>query len=209
MEQTLEVYKRAYDPRFPVVCMDEMPKQLLAHGTDPIAMRPGHSRKQDYEYVRNGTCTIWVFVEPLGGWRRTNGTERRTCVDWAQQVKALVDDPRYEQAERITLVCDNLSSHTFSALYQAFSPPEALRILKKLEMVHTPKHGSWLNIAEIELSVLSRQCTRGRIMSLREVDHAVRVWCAARNEKQVGVDWQFRTEDARVKLKRLYPLLKM
>ncbi len=208
MEQVLEVYKRPYDPRRPVVCMDEQPKQLISETRRPVPVAPGRPDRVDYEYVREGTCTIWMFVEPLGGWRDVRVTETKTAVDWAEQVRRLVDDPRYAQAERITLVSDNLNTHGLASLYKAFTPAEALRIARKLELVHTPKHGSWLNVAESELSVLTRQCLSRRIAALLEVAKQAEAWGVRRNRKQVGVDWQFTTEDARIKLKHLYPKIK-
>ena len=203
----MKVYKRPYDPKFPVVCMDEMPKQLLGETELPLTMKPGRAKRVDSEYERNGTCTVWMFVEPLGGWRRTNATPRRTGVDWAHQIKDVVDHPRYAGATRITLVCDNLSTHSLSSLYAAFEPAEASRIADRINIVHTPKHGSWLNIAEIEFSVLSRQCTKERIDSERAVDAAVKAWCESRNKAQVGVNWHFTAEDARINLKSLYPIV--
>jgi DDE superfamily endonuclease len=208
MEQVLEVYQRPYDPLRPVVCMDEQPKQLISEVSQPIAVAPGQPERVDYEYVREGVCTIWMFVEPLGGWRTVPVTTTKTAVDWAQQVKRLVDDPRYALAERITLVCDNLNTHNLASLYQAFEPAEALRIAQKLEIVHTPKHGSWLNVAESELSVLTRQCLDRRIAAIDEVGEEARHWYERRNTKQVGVDWQFTTADARIRLKCLYPKIK-
>jgi len=208
MEQVLEVYRRPYDPLRPVVCMDEQPKQLISEVSQPIAVAPGQPERVDYEYVREGVCTIWMFIEPLGGWRHVPVTTNKTAVDWAQQVKRLVDDPRYARAERITLVCDNLNTHHLASLYQAFVPAEALRIAQKLELVHTPKHGSWLNVAESELSVLTRQCLDRRIATLAEVGAEAKAWYERRNRKQVGVDWQFTTADARIRLKRLYPKFK-
>lgn len=208
MEQVLEVYHRPYDPRRPVVCMDEQPKQLISEVSQPISVAPGHPELVDYEYVREGVCTIWMFVEPLGGWRHVPVTTTKKAVDWAQQVKDLVDHPRYARAQRITLVCDNLNTHTLASLYQAFEPAEAMRIARKLELVHTPKHGSWLNVAESELSVLTRQCLDRRIATLTEVSEEAKAWYEQRNAKQVGVDWQFTSADARIKLKRLYPKIK-
>ena len=205
MEQVLEVYKRPYDPKRPVVCMDEQPKQLISEVSQPLPVRPGQPVCIDYEYVREGCCNVWMFVEPLGGWRSVRVTETKKAVDWAHQVKQLVDDPRYAEAERITLVCDNLNTHNFASLYQAFDPEEALRLTQKLEMVYTPKHGSWLNVAESELSVLTRQCLGRRIASQAEVATEAVAWNANRNHQQIGVDWQFTTNDARIKLKRLYP----
>ena len=205
MEQVLEVYKRPYDPRYPVVCMDEQPKQLISEVRVPVEAAPGQPARVDYEYVREGVCTMWMFVEPLGGWRSVPVSSSKTALDWAQRVQALVDDPRYAQAQRVTLVCDNLNTHGLASLYQAYAPAEALRIARKLELVHTPKHGSWLNVAESELSVLTRQCLAGRIARQETVAAEARGWYLQRNERQVAVDWQFTTADARIKLKRLYP----
>jgi hypothetical protein len=205
MEQVLEVYKRPYDRRRPVVCMDEQSKQLISEVAQSLPLAPGCPQRIDHEYVREGQCTVWMFVEPLGGWRSTRTTDRRAGVDWAQQVRQLVNDRRYTQAERITLICDNLNTHTLAALYQAFDPAEALRIAQKLEIVHTPKHGSWLNAAEPELSVLTRQCLDRRIATRKEVGREVRTWTRRRNLTQRGVQWQFTTTNARIKLKHLYP----
>jgi hypothetical protein len=205
MEQVLEVYQRPPAPKFPVVCMDEQPKQLIAQTRSPIPLVPGRVAREDFEYVREGVAVVWMFVEPLGGWRDVPVTSTKTAVDWAEQVKRLVDHPRYAEAERITLVCDNLNTHGLASLYKAFEPVEALRIARKLELVYTPKHGSWLNVAESELSVLTRQCLDRRIAELSEVQAEAAAWAARRNQKQIGVDWQFTTANARIKLKRLYP----
>jgi hypothetical protein len=205
MEQVLEVYQRPLDPKFPVVCMDEQPKQLIAQTRPPILQAPGRVAREDFEYVREGVAVVWMFVEPLGGWRDAPVTATKTAVDWAELVKRLVDHPRYAQAERITLICDNLNTHSLASLYKAFEPAEALRIARKLEVVYTPKHGSWLNVAESEFSVLTRQCLDRRIAQLSEVQDEAAAWAARRNQKQMGVDWQFTTADARTKLKRLYP----
>lgn len=203
MEQVLEVYRRPRDPNRPVVCMDEQPKQLISESRTPVPAAPGQPARVDHEYVREGTCTVWMFVDPLGGWRDVRVTGTKTAVDWAHQVRRLVDDPRYAEVERITLVCDNLITHGLASLYKAFDPAEAMRIARRLELVHTPKHGSWLNVAESELSVLSRQSLGRRIAVLAEVAEEAEAWGGRRNAKQVGVDWQFTTEDARVKLKHL------
>lgn len=205
MEQVLDVYQLAYDPAHPVICMDEQPKQLLKekHLSQPI--KPKTPERIDHEYIREGTCTVWMFVEPLAGWRDVRVSDRRTAIDWAQQLQQLVDLPRYATAETLTLVCDNLNTHTFASLYQAFDPQEARRILKKVKMVYTPKHGSWLNMAEPELSVLTRQCLSRRIDNLAEIEQEVQAWTTKRNTQQTGIDWQFSTDDARIKLKRLYP----
>jgi hypothetical protein len=208
MEQVLEVYRRPYDPRCPVVCMDEQPKQLIAETRRPIPAAPGRPARVDYEYVREGTCTVWMFVEPLAGWRSVPVTATKTAADWAYQVRRLVDDPRYSGAERITLVCDNLNTHGLASLYQAFEPAEALRIARKLELAHTPKHGSWLNVAESELSVLTRQCLDRRIATQGEVAEEAGAWSGGRNAKRVSVEWHFTTEDARVKLRHLYPKIR-
>ena len=205
MEQVLEVYRRPRDARRPVVCMDEQPKQLIAEARRPTPVAPGRPARVDHEYVREGTCTVWMFVEPLGGWRDVRVTERKTAVDWAHRVRRLVDDPRYADAERITLVCDNLITHGLSSLYKAFEPAEALRLARRLELVHTPRHGSWLNVAESELSVLSRQCLDRRIAAMSEIEGEACAWGERRNAKQVGVEWQFTAEDARIKLAHLYP----
>lgn len=209
MEQVLEVYKRPYDSRHPVVCMDEQPKQLISEVSGPLSMTPGQPERMDYEYVREGVCTVWMFVEPLAGWRSVPVTETKTAADWARQVKGLLDQPRYRRAERVTLVCDNLNTHNLASLYQAFEPAEALRLIKKLEVVHTPKHGSWLNVAESELSVLTRQCLDRRIAKLNVVAEEARTWSHQRNARQTGVDWQFTTSNARIKLKYLYPQIKV
>src|SRR5262245_33409073 len=205
MEQVLEVYKRPHNPRRPVVCMDEQPKQLISETRQALPARPGQPCRLDYEYVREGVCTVWMFVEPLAGWRDVPVTTSKRAVDWARQVKRLLEQQRYRKAECITLVCDNLNTHTPAAFYQAFTPEEALRLTRKLELVHTPKHGSWLNIAEPELSVLTRQCLDRRIAKQAKVATEARYWSADRNAKQTGVDWHFTTEKARVKLKHLYP----
>ena len=185
--------------------MDEQPKQLISELSRPIPVAPGQPARVDYEYVREGVCTMWMFVEPLAGWRSVRVSSTKTAMDWAHQVQALVDDPRYAKAERITLVCDNLNTHVLASLYQAFPPAQALRIARKLELVHTPKHGSWLNIAESELSVLTRQCLAGRIGTQQAAAREVHAWNEDRNTRQIGVDWQFTTADARIKLKYLYP----
>jgi hypothetical protein len=205
MEQVLEVYRRPYDAAHPVVCMDEQAKQLIEASRPSLPVLPGQPAKEDYEYIRHGMCCAWMFVEPLAGWRNVKVTGHRTSVDWARHVRDVVDDPRYAQAKRITLVCDNLNTHRLSSLYQAVEPAEALRIARKLELVHTPKHGSWLNMAEPELSVLTRQCLHQYIGEIERVAELASQWSNTRNQRQTGIDWQFRTDDARVKLKHLYP----
>lgn len=208
MEQVLEVYQQPYDPRYPLVNMDEQHKQLIEEVETPWPATPGCPARLDYEYVRRGACVIWMFVEPLAGWRDVSVTETRTAVDWAHRVQRLVDQPRYAAAQRIRLVCDNLNTHTLASLYQAFPAEEALRIARRIEIIHTPKHGSWLNIAESELSVLTRQCLNRRLPEQSLVAEQAQHWTQQRNAAQIGVDWQFRTPDARLKLKRLYPKIK-
>lgn len=204
MEAVLVVYAATYDPRFPVVCMDEQPKQLIGETRTPRTDSTGR-KLIDYEYVRHGTCCVWMFNEPLGGWRDVRLSKRRTRLDWAGQVRGLVDHPRYADAERITLVCDNLNTHSTASLYAAFPPAEAARVAARIQLVFTPPHGSWLNIAECELSVLSRQCLSRRIDNMKEIGSEATAWATARNTSQTGVDWQFTAENARGKLKRLYP----
>lgn len=198
------MYTRPYDPKRPQVCMDEVSKQLLADTREPLPMRPGQSARVDYEYERHGTANIFLCCEPLRGWRQATVTERRTKPDWAHAIKELVD-VHYPEAERIVLVLDNLNTHTPGSLYEAFPPAEAKRLADKLELHYTPKHGSWLNIAEIELSVLSRQCLSRRIPDRDTLAREVAAWTAHRNATGGKVDWRFTTEDARIKLKKLYP----
>ncbi|EDX83016.1 hypothetical protein S7335_553 [Synechococcus sp. PCC 7335] len=205
MEQVLDIYQLAYDPAHPIICMDEQPKQLLKEKHLPHPVKPNTPERIDHEYIREGTCTVWMFVEPLAGWRDVRVSDRRTAIDWAQQLRQLIDLPRYATAETLTLVCDNLNTHTVTSLYQAFTPQEARRIRNKVKIVYTPKHGSWLNMAEPELSVLTRQCLSRRIDNVTEIEQEVQAWATQRNHQQTGIDWQFSTDDARIKLKRLYP----
>jgi hypothetical protein len=204
MEDVLSVYARIYDPTRPVVCMDEKPYQLLAHARDPIDAAPGRDLREDSEYVRHGTCSIFVWVEPLAGWRRVDALQRRTRLDWAGQVKQMLTVD-YPDAETVVLVMDNLNTHSIASLYEAFEPAEAFALAQRLEIHHTPKHGSWLNIAEIELSALTRQCLDRRISDLDVLNTELAAWQAATNADQRQVDWQFTTEDARIKLRHLYP----
>ncbi len=206
MEAVLEVYQRPYDPKNPVVCMDETSKQLIRETRTPITAGPGRVTCYDYEYDRHGVANVFMFCEPLGGWRHASVTDRRTKVDWAEEIKDLVD-VHYPQADRVTLVMDNLNTHAPASLYEAFEPPEARRLIERLEMVYTPKHGSWLNIAEIELNVLGRQCLGQRIPDKPTLTREVAAWEAQRNADQAKVNWRFTTADARIKLKRLYPNL--
>jgi hypothetical protein len=204
MEDVLEVYKRPLDPLQPVVCMDEQPKQLIGEIRDPLPLHPGQPRCHDYEYVRNGTANVFMFFAPLMCWRRAVVRKRRTCLDWAQEIRTLVDVD-FPWAERIVLVMDNLNTHDTSSLYAAFPPVEARRLAEKLEIHHTPKHGSWLNMAETELSVLTRQATGGRIANITRLARQTRAWMHKRNRRRGTVDWRFTTDDARIKLKKLYP----
>ena len=203
MEDVLEVYKRPYDSQRPVVALDEKPVQLLGHTREPIPCEPGHAAKQDHEYKRNGTANIFCAVEPLGNWRCLQVTQRRTKLDFAAFVKELVD-VRYKDAIKVVLVMDNLNTHSPASLYDAFSPEEARRITEKLEIHHTPKHGSWLNVAEIELSVVGRRL-RDRLDNPEELGTQLAAIEDDRNDAGKGVDWQFTTDKARIKLKRLYP----
>ena len=204
MEDVLELYQEPYDPLRPVICFDEGTKQLIGDTRSPEPMKPGQSQRHDYEYVRHGTCNLFMFSEPLAGWRHVQVTDNRKKVDFAQCMKFLVDEAR-PNAEQIRVVQDNLNTHKPSSLYEAFPPEEARRILNRLEFVYTPKHGSWLNIAEIELNVLNSQCLDRRIADKSLLVKEVAAWETQRNQDAAIVDWQFTTHDARIKLKRLYP----
>jgi hypothetical protein len=206
MEDVLDVYHRPYDERRPLVCLDEASKQLVGETATPIPAAPGRPERVDYEYVRNGTTSLFMVAEPLLGWRAVKVTGRRTAKDFAEVVRWLVEDVHAE-AEKVVLVMDNLNTHKLSSLYEAFPPEQARRIVRKLEVHHTPKHGSWLNVAEIELSALSRQCLDRRIETRGELERQVAAWEEARNEEGVGVRWRFTTADARIKLRRLYPTI--
>lgn len=206
MEDTLEVYKRPYEPRFPQICMDEGSKQLLAETREPIPMEKGKPKREDNEYEREGTCSIFVACEPLTGKRYLKVTERRTKKDWADFMQEVIDI-HYKDAEKIILVMDNLNTHVLSSFYEAFDAPTARRLVEKVEIHYTPKHGSWLNMAEIELSILARQCLSDRMPSIDFIQKQVHAWQAERNQAQVTINWRFTTEDARIKLKRLYPSL--
>lgn len=206
MEDVLEVYRRPYDEQRPVVCVDEATKQLVADITPPLPMEPGQSARQDYEYERRGTANLFMTFEPLAGRRQVKVTDRRTQVDFAYLLRDMAD-VHYGTAEKIVLVMDNLNTHKLSVLYAVFPPAEARRLWERFEVHHTPKHASWLNIAECELSVLGRQCLDQRIESSSRLTAEVGSWQRSRNQQQVRVDWQFTTADARIKLKRLYPVL--
>jgi hypothetical protein len=203
-EEVLAVYTRPYDPRRPLVCMDEVTKQLLRDTRTPLRPAPGRPARHDVEYERGGVVNIFLFCEPLQAKRWTDVTAQRTRVDWAHQIKDLVD-LRYPEAERIVLVLDNLNTHSPASLYEAFPPAEAKRLADKLEIHYTPKHGSWLNMAEIELSVLARQCLDRRVPDVTTLQAEVQAWQEHRDRTATTVDWRFTTADARIKLKRLYP----
>lgn len=204
MEDVLDVYELPYDPQRPVVCMDEKPYQLLGEAREPLPMRPGDDLKIDSEYVRNGTCSIFAFIEPLGGRHHVSVREHRTATDWAEEIKYL-SDIMYPNADKIILVMDNLNTHKPASLYKKYPAAEARRILRRLEIHYTPKHGSWLDIAEIELSVMTRQCLSRRIDSIDKLKSELSAWETERNTQTATVNWQFRTPDARIKLSSLYP----
>lgn len=208
MEDVLSVYEQPYNPLCPLVCMDELSMQLLDNvkGREPMGVQPGQAAKQDYEYKRKGTANIFLDFEPLAGQRHASVTQRRTKVDWAHWAKKLVDE-RYPQAECIVLVMDNLNVHSPASLYEAFPPQEAKRIADKLEIHYTPKHGSWLNMAEIELGVLRGQCLNRRIPDIDPLAVQVAAWEEQRNNAHTKVNWRFTTQDARIKLKHLYPVI--
>lgn len=208
MEEVLDVYCLPYDPTIPQVCMDEQPVQLIKETRKSLPAEPGQPERYDYEYERVGTAVNFMFTEPLGQWRKVNITERRTSVDWAKEIKELLDHD-YAHVDKVRLVCDNLNTHKISSLYEAFEPQEARRLAKKLEIHYTPKHGSWLNMAEIELSVLTQQCLDRYISDMDMLRNETQSWYRRRNDKQKGIDWQFTTADARIKLKRLYPQIKI
>ncbi len=205
MEEVLDVYQAAYDARCPLICMDEASRQILADRFEPLPMQPGRDQRQDDKYVRHGVRSLLMFYDPIAGWRRVGCRESRTRVDWANEVKRLLDQD-YPQAELVTLVSDNLNTHDLASLYFTFDAETAGRLRRRLRLVHTPKNGSWLNMAEIELSILSRQCLNQRFGSAAALDSAIDAWTADRNQRQAGTNWRFTTPDARIKLKSLYPL---
>lgn len=208
MEDILEVYKRPYDPAIPVVCMDEQPTQLIKETRRKIAIEPGKVQRVDYEYERNGTAENFMFTEPLASWRKVNVREHRTAIDWAYEIRDLLNED-YPDAEKVILVCDNLNTHTIASLYEAFEPKRARQLAERLEIHYTPKHGSWLNVAEIELSVFTEQCLDRRMPDMATLQQEAKAWYRKRNASQKAVDWQFTTEKARIKLKRLYPHTQM
>lgn len=204
METVLAVYQTDYTPNMPVICIDEASKQLVKETRLPIPAQPGQPERVDYEYERNGTANLFMVCEPMIGWRRVTVTERRTAVDYAHLLKTLVDID-YAQAQKLIVIQDNLNTHSPASLYKAFEPAEAQRILSRLEFCHTPKHGSWLNMAEIELSILSRQCLDRRIPDQETLKREVDAWQDERNHQETWIDWRFTTADARLKLQHLYP----
>ena len=207
MEDVLRVYQRPYDGRFPQVCLDETSKQLLAEIQPVLGIQPGQPERRDYEYERRGVCSLFLACEPLVGKRVVQVRPQRTRQDWASFIRELLDE-HYRQAEKVILVMDNLNTHTIGSLYETFPPEEAERLCLRLEIHSTPKHASWLNMAEIELSALGRQCLDRRLATLEDVQREVASWQHERNQARVTIDWRFTTDDARIKLKRLSPILK-
>jgi hypothetical protein len=208
MEDILELYRMPYDPNIPLVCMDEQPCQLIKETRTVIPPKPFKPQRVDYEYERNGTANVFMFVEPLGAWRHMNIREHKTAIDWAHEIKELLE-AHYPQVPMVRLVCDNLNTHKIASLYEAFEPKQARLLAKRLEIHYTPKHGSWLNVAESELSALTRQCLDRRIPDIAILRDEVQTWEQTRNNMQKGVDWQFTTDDARIELKHLYPHIQM
>jgi len=208
MEEVLDTYEEPYDADYPVLCMDEQPVQLHKEVRKPIPATKDHARRVDYEYERCGTACVFMFTEPLSGWRQANARKQRTKVDWAIEMEELLNT-RYKKSRKVILVCDNLNTHTKGAFYAAFPPAKARALIKRLDFRYTPKHGSWLNIAENELSTMTRQCVSGRRFdSIRKLQIEMKAWSDKSNNRQRGVDWQFKVQDARKKLKSLYPRIK-
>ena len=206
MEEVLDLYEEPYDPERPVVCFDERPCQLLAEVREPLPVEPGRPERRDHEYERGGTVHVSMAFEPLTGWRRTSVTERRRGREFAEEVRRLLEED-YPQAERVRLVLDNLSTHTAAAFYEAFPPEQARELARRVEFVHTPVHGSWLNMVEVELSVLVRQCLKRRLADIETLKKEVSAWAEERNRLGASVEWRFTTEDARAKLRKLYPAI--
>ena len=207
MEKVLEVYKRPYNPLYPLICMDESPKQLIGETKTPVEAKPGSLEKHDYEYVRNGVCNIFMANEPLRGKRNVKITESKTRIDWALYIEEIAE--QYSEAEKITLVMDNYDTHKAGAFYEAFPPEKAKALWDRFEFIFTPKHGSWLNMAEIELNVLMGQCLNRRIATIDEIKKEVKAWEEYRNNREAKINWHFTTDDARIKLRRLYPTFKV
>jgi len=204
MEDVIELYDEPYDPERPLVCMDEQPQQLVSETRQPVPAARGRPAREDFEYEREGTANVFMVVEPLAGWRHVEVTERRTSVDWAHLIRWLLDE-RYPAVKQVRLVCDNLNTHKMASLYEAFEPEEARRLARRLDIHYTPKHGSWLNVAEPELSAMTHQCLDRRIPDAPTLKSELAAWEQDLNSRQRGVDWRFTTRDARIKLKRLYP----
>ena len=204
MEEVLDLYTQPFDPKRPLVCMDERPMQLLKETRRPLPLEPGKPARFDCEYERNGTAVHFLFTEPLAGWRKATVRERKTAHDWAEEMRMLVEED-YPEAEKVVLVCDNLNTHKTASFYEAFPAEEARALASRLEIRYTPKHGSWLNIAECELSVLAGQCLNRRVGNLETLRRETAAWQRQRNASQKGVDWRFTAENARIKLKHLYP----
>ena len=204
MEDILAVYARPYDQEYPVVCMDEQPTQLIKETRQKISMAPGRPERIDFEYERNGTAANFMFTETLACWRKVKVRGQRTATDWASEIHELLEVD-YPDAKKVVLVCDNLNTHTIASLYKAFPPDMARKMVERMEIHYTPKHGSWLNVAEIELGAFTRQCLARRISNIETLRSEAESWYSARNKKQKSVDWQFTTAKARIKLKRLYP----
>ena len=207
LEDVLEVYQRPLNPHIPQICMDEQPIQLIKETRSPLPVVPGKPERYDYEYERNGTTNIFMFAQPLVGWRRASVREKKTAVDWAEEIRVLLEED-FPQSEKVALVCDNLNTHTPASLYKAFEPAHARALVERLEIHFTPKHGSGLNIAEIELSVFTRQCLKPRMPYLSTLIAEAAAWEQRRNTAHKTITWQFNTEEARIKLKRLYPQIK-
>lgn len=205
MEKVLDIYQQQYDETHPLICMDEASKQVLADVEPALPLSPGTPRREDHHYQRKDVRALFMFFDPIGGWRRVNSRASRKRQDWAEEMQRLCDED-YPAAETITVVLDNLNTHDIASFYQAFDPPTAHRLARKVQLVHTPRNGSWLNMAEMELSVLSRQCINRRFNSTAEMDHHMRAWQEERNQQHLGANWQFTTDDARIKLKGLYPV---
>mgnify|MGYP000042662543 CR=1 FL=1 len=204
MERVLDVYHEKYDETHPLICMDEAAKQITADLEPALPMSPGQPRREDHHYKRQGVRALFLFFDPLRGWRRVSTREHRTRRDWAEELQHLLDVD-YPQAERVTLVCDNLNTHDIASLYQAFSPETARRLARRLRIEHTPRNGSWLNMAEMELSILTRQCIGRRFDGPEQMSQHIALWQQARNQSMLGANWRFTTADARIKLKALYP----
>lgn len=208
MEDVLDIYRRSYDPKRPQVCMDEQPVQLLKETRVPIPAAPGRPERYDFEYERAATAAVFLFTEALAGWRKVNVRDHRTGHDWAEEIRELLETD-YPEAEKVILVCDNLNTHTIGHLYERFDAPQARRLAQRLEIHYTPKHGSWLNIAECELSALTRQALSERVPDVERLRRCAQKWASERNERQIGVKWRFTTDNARIRLHRLYPQIQM